>query len=50
MNHAEAPVDKHGFTQKPPMTDTEVIIACLLNAPCGIDSKQAARIATELKG
>ena len=50
MSNVEAPVDKHGFTQKPPMTDTEVIIACLLNSPCGIDAKQAARIAAELQG
>ena len=49
MENVEAPVDKHGFTQRPPMTDKEVIIRCLLNAPCGIDLKQAVRIAEELK-
>ena len=49
MIDVEAPVDEHGFTQRPPMTDTEVIIACLLNAPCGIDRKQAERIAAGLK-
>lgn len=49
MSNVEAPVDKHGFTQKPPMTDLEVIIRCLGNAPCGVDEKHAARIAAELK-
>ena len=46
--NVEAPVDKHGFTVKPEMSDREVIIRCLRNAPCGICPKQAEKIAKEL--
>ena len=35
----EAPVDKNGFTMKPPITDTQCILMCLRNAPCGADKK-----------
>ena len=49
MENVEAPVDKHGFTLKPPMSDLEVVLRCLGNVPCGVDEKQAARIAAELK-
>ena len=45
----EAPVDKHGFTQKPLMTDQEVILKCLENAPCGICPKQVLKIIKEIK-
>ena len=45
----EAPVDKHGFTVKPEMSDREVIIRCLRNTPCGISQKQVNRIIRELK-
>jgi hypothetical protein len=48
FDYVEAPtegeVDKWGFTIKPSISDTEVIIRCLKNAPCGIDKKQAERI------
>lgn len=37
-------VDKWGFTIKPPITDNELIIRCLKNAPCGCDRKQALRL------
>jgi len=33
----EGEVDKWGFTIKPTISDTECIIICLKNAPCGID-------------
>ena len=46
--NAEAPVDKHGFSIKPALTDKEVIIRCLQNAPTGICPKQAEKIAKEL--
>ena len=46
----EAEVDKHGFTIKPRITDSECIIACLQNAPCGIDKKQAAKLIEKYKG
>ena len=48
FEYVEAPtegeVDKWGFTIKPSISDIEVIIRCLKNAPCGIDKKQAERI------
>tara|TARA_B100000902_G_scaffold155111_1_gene151543 strand:- start:453 stop:635 length:183 start_codon:yes stop_codon:yes gene_type:complete len=48
FDYVEAPtegeVDKWGFTIKPSISDIEVIIRCLKNAPCGIDKKQAERI------
>jgi hypothetical protein len=40
----EAPVggklDKWGFTIKPTITDDELILMCIKNAPCGADRKQ----------
>jgi hypothetical protein len=36
----EGEVDKHGFTIKPSITDDELILMCLRNAPCGSDRKQ----------
>ena len=41
---AEAPVDKNGFTMKPPITDTQCILMCLRNAPCGADKKQVQKL------
>ena len=40
----EAPVDKNGFTMKPPITDTQCILMCLRNAPCGVDKKQVQKL------
>jgi hypothetical protein len=44
----EAPVDgevdKWGFTIKPTITDDELILRCLRNAPCGSDRKQTQRL------
>mgnify|MGYP001001320267 FL=1 len=44
----EAPVDgevdKWGFTIKPTISDTEVILRCMRNAPEGTDRKQVARL------
>ena len=40
----EGEVDKWGFTIKPSITDDELILICLKNAPCGTDSKQAQRL------
>ena len=37
-------VDKWGFTIKPPISDTECILICLKNAPCGTDRKQVNRL------
>ena len=42
-------IDEHGWTQKDPISDTECIIRCLQNTPCGIDKKQVERIINELK-
>ena len=44
---AEAPVDKHGFTIKPPISDDECITRCLQNIPCGIEKKQIDRLLKE---
>lgn len=45
FEYVEAPtegkVDKWGFTIKPSITDDELILMCLKNAPCGADRKQA---------
>ena len=44
FDYVEAPtegeVDKWGFTIKPSITDDELILMCIKNAPCGADSKQ----------
>ena len=44
----EAPVDgevdKWGFTIKPTISDDELILRCLRNAPCGCDRKQAMKL------
>jgi hypothetical protein len=44
----EGEVDKWGFTIKPTISDTECILRCLRNAPCGTDKKQVERIMLEL--
>ena len=48
FDYVEAPtegeVDKWGFTIKPAISDTEVILRCLRNAPCGSDKKQVERL------
>ena len=36
----DSPVDKNGWTMKPPISDQEVILRCLQNAPEGIDREQ----------
>ena len=40
----EAPIggklDKWGFTIKPTITDDELILMCIKNAPCGADRNQ----------
>ena len=44
FDYVEAPtegeVDKWGFTIKPSITDDELILMCIKNAPCGSDRKQ----------
>jgi len=48
MSNVEAPtdekVDKWGFTIKPSISDDELILMCIKNAPCGSDKKQAERL------
>ena len=48
FDYVEAPtegeVDKWGFTIKPSISDDELILRCLRNAPCGSDRKQAMRL------
>ena len=41
---AEGEVDKWGFTIKPTISDTDVILICLKNAPCGTNKKQIERL------
>lgn len=50
LGAVEAPVDKHGFTMKPPISDEEVILRCLRNAPSGLDAKQVRRLIDERGG
>jgi hypothetical protein len=40
----EGEVDKWGFTIKPTISDDELILRCLRNAPCGCDRKQAMKL------
>ncbi len=40
----EGEVDKWGFTIKPSISDDELILMCLKNAPCGSDRKQAINL------
>jgi|TARA_X000001382_G_scaffold122900_1_gene106216 hypothetical protein len=40
----EGEVDKWGFTIKPSISDDELILMCLKNAPCGSDRKQAIKL------
>ena len=37
-------VDKWVFTIKPTISDDELILMCLKNAPCGSDRKQAMKL------
>jgi hypothetical protein len=37
-------LDKWGFTIKPTITDDELILICLKNAPCGTDRKQVNKV------
>lgn len=48
QSSVEAPIDKHGFTMKPEISDREVIRRCLENAPDGLDKKQVRRIIESL--
>ncbi len=49
----EAPVggklDKWGFTIKPTITDDELILMCVKNAPCGADRKQVMALIKKTK-
>ncbi len=49
----EAPVggklDKWGFTIKPTITDDELILMCIKNAPCGADRKQVLALIEKYK-
>jgi len=40
----EGKVDKWGFTIKPTITEDQLILLCLKNAPCGTDRKQVMTI------
>ena len=48
FDYVEAPtegeVDKWGFSIKPSISDDELILMCLKNAPCGSDRKQAIKL------
>ena len=48
FDYVEAPtegeVDKWGFTIKPTISDDELILMCLKNAPCGSDRKQTIKL------
>ncbi len=36
--------DVYGWTLKDPITDNELILICLKNAPCGSDKKQVTQL------
>jgi hypothetical protein len=40
----EGEVDKWGFTIKPTISDDELILRCVKNAPCGCDKKQVMNL------
>jgi hypothetical protein len=40
----EGEVDKWGFTIKPSISDDELILMCIKNAPCGSDRKQVMKL------
>ncbi len=40
----EGELDKWGFTIKPTISDDQLILMCLKNAPCGSDRKQATKL------
>jgi hypothetical protein len=40
----EGEVDKWGFTIKPSISDDELILRCIKNAPCGSDRKQVIKL------
>ena len=48
FDYVEAPtegeVDKWGFSIKPTISDDELILRCIKNAPEGCDKKQAMRL------
>ncbi len=33
-------IDEHGWTQRDPISEDELILLCVKNAPCGTDRKQ----------
>ena len=37
-------IDKHGWTQRDAITDDELILICIKNAPCGTDRKQVLNL------
>lgn len=44
MDKVESPIGRNGRVMRPPMSDNEVIIRCLRNAPEGIDKGQAQKL------
>jgi len=40
----EGEVDKWGFTIKPSISDDQLILRCLRNAPCGSDKNQVMNL------
>jgi hypothetical protein len=43
----EGKLDKWGFTIRPTITEDELILLCLKNAPCGTDKKQVMSTITK---
>jgi hypothetical protein len=44
MDKVESPIGRNGRVTRLPISDKEVILRCLRNAPEGIDKKQAQRL------
>lgn len=50
MEKVESPISSNGRVKRLPISDQEVMIRCLRNAPEGIDKKQAQRLIQEIGG
>ena len=50
MDKVESPIGRNGRVTRLPISDQEVILRCLRNAPEGIDKKQAQRLIREQGG
>lgn len=50
MEKVESPIGSNGRVKRLPISDQEVMIRCLKNAPEGIDKKQVQKLIQEIRG